>query len=177
MYARAAANAAHGGKFTIRTATIETTRWTTLSSTAAIAITRRTTNPSRRGGPNGASIWTPCNDSSADNTLPCMMMGRNRSPVLDRLIAYVVVTRTLLGGQYIEEESYNNKVWAARLDRNVTNELISGQVGGVARYLASDQSVYLCARLRCGALPHWFHCKRRGRPERADYWQRTDGPR
>ena len=62
---------------------------------------------------------------------------------MDRLIAYVVVTRTLLGGQYIEEESYNNKVWAARLDRNVTNELISGQVGGVARYLASDQSVYL----------------------------------
>lgn len=70
-------------------------------------------------------------------------MGRNRSPVLDRIIRAVRIRRVLLGGQYIDEEIDRPPVWAARLDRNVTNELISGQVAGVARYLASDQSIYL----------------------------------
>ena len=66
-----------------------------------------------------------------------------RVPTFDRLIAAVIVERVRLGGQIIEQETGRRQVWAARVDANVSSELVSGQVGGVARYLVSDQSVYL----------------------------------
>ena len=73
-----------------------------------------------------------------------MVMSRNRAPVLDRLLHVRQVRRVLLGGQYIDQDTgLWYPAWAARLDANVSNELISGQIDGVARYLAADKSVYL----------------------------------
>ena len=75
--------------------------------------------------------------------LSLMVMGRNRSPVLDRQIQHVAYRRVLLGGQYIDEPLFENFIWAARIDRNVMSELVTGQIDGVARNLVADSGAYL----------------------------------